>query len=287
VLALLNPAETAAAAPVVNPPEAKPFSILALWTPLVLVMFCYGGWNDLAMVASEIESPKRNLWRSIVFGVGIVIAVYVAFNVALWVGLGYSETASSQSAAIDLVEKALGGDTALAKRSADLIAGLVCISCLGAINGMIITSPRIYYAVGKDYTALSFLSQWSHERSCPWQAIAIQAVVTSGLLLLCSQYKNVFEVLANGSAPYFWIFLGLTCLSLFRFRKNGKATDAVLAPLFPLPPIFFAIVCVGLSVSSTLYLISEGHSYAAIGIGLLMLVGVGLGMVLKSNKQEA
>jgi amino acid transporter len=265
-------------------------SLQSLWLPLVLVMFTFGGWNDVALVAAEIKQPKRNLWRALIFGIGIVTLVYVTFNIALVTGLGYENMAASKSAAIDLVGTALGKGHFLGDRSKELIAALVCISCLGAINGMILTSPRIYYAVGRDYPAFRFLSGWDQARNCPWQAIILQAIVTLLLIGICSRYEKVFLILVVASAPYFWSFLGVTVLSLIVFRRRdgqAKPNSHFRLPLFPLEPIFFAVFCAGLTWNSIQYLIGEGYSYVALAIGVLMIVGVLLGLVLKPKVDSA
>ncbi len=286
--ALYSPAQAADPQPA---SAGGSFSLIGnFWTPLVLVMFCYGGWNDLAMVSSEIKSPHKNLWRALVIGIAVVITVYVAFNLSLCLVLGQAATASSESPAIDLVKTAIGQESYWGGQAASLIAGLVCVSCLGAINGMIITSPRIYFAVGKDYPALAFLAKWDQQRSCPWQAILIQASIAAAMLLVCAT-ENVFEILVNASAPWFWIFLGLTVLSLFKFRTADTATTvaettttAFRVPLFPIAPLFFAAVCVGITISSTQYLIGQGFGQAAIFIGILMLIGVILNLFLKRSE---
>ena len=283
LLALTHPLREAAAA--VEPV----WEVKSLWLALVFVMFSFGGWNDMAMIANEIRSPEKNLWRCLIFGVGLVTLVYVLFNIALAVGLGQSGMAASEAPAIDLVRMALGGDGFLADRAQELVSALICISCLGAVNGMIITSPRIYYAAGRDYPALGFLAKWDAERSCPWQAILLQAVVTISLILFCLTFKlapiQIFDVLLVASAPYFWTFLGATTLSLlvFRSREKSKGTHFRL-PLFPFEPIFFAIVCVGLTYNAIDHLIREERQMIALAIGGMMLVGVVLGVVLKTNK---
>ena len=285
LLALTHPLREAAA------PVEPVWEVKSLWLALVYVMFSFGGWNDMAMIANEIRSPEKNLWRCLIFGVGLVTLVYVLFNIALAVGLGQSGMAASKAPAIDLVRMALGGEGFFADRAQELVAALICTSCLGAVNGMIITSPRIYYAAGRDYPALGFLAKWNAERGCPWQAILLQAVVTISLILFCLTFKlvaiQIFDVLLVASAPYFWTFLGATTLSLlvFRSREKSKGTHFRL-PLFPFEPIFFAIVCVGLTYYSIDHLIEEGHQMIALAIGGMMLVGVVLGVVLKTNKEK-
>jgi amino acid transporter len=285
LLALTHP-NTEAVAPV----ETK-WEIKSLWLALVFVMFSFGGWNDMAMIANEIRSPKKNLWRCLIFGVGIVTLVYVTFNIALAVGLGQAGMAASESPAITLVATALGGEGFFAERAQELVAALICISCLGAVNGMIITSPRIYYAVGRDYPALNFLAQWNDERSCPWQALILQSLVTISLILFCLMFKlqaiEIFDVLLVASAPYFWTFLGATVLSLlvFRAKEKSKGTHFRL-PLFPFEPIFFAIVCAGLTYNAIDYLMFKQYQMITVAIGGMMIVGVVLGMVLKAESKS-
>jgi amino acid transporter len=283
LLALTHPARGAVA------PAESTWEVKSLWLALVFVMFSFGGWNDMAMIANEIRSPERNLWRCLIFGVGIVTLVYVMFNVALAIGLGQASMADSQSPAITLVATALGGEGFLAERAEELVAALICISCLGAVNGMIITSPRIYYAVGRDYPALRFLASWNDARSCPWQALLLQAVVTIGLILFCLMYRlkaiEIFDVLLIASAPYFWSFLGATVLSLlvFRAREKSKVSHFRL-PFFPFEPVFFAIVCAGLTYNAIDYLLVKEVQMITFAIGGMMVVGVVLGVVLKAER---
>ena len=285
LLALTHPVSKESIAPVESTWEIK-----SLWLALVFVMFSFGGWNDMAMIANEIKSPEKNLWRCLIFGVGIVTFVYVLFNIALAYGLGQAGMAASESPAITLVQTVLGTEGFFAGRAKELVAALICISCLGAVNGMIITSPRIYYAVGRDYPALNFLAKWNEERSCPWQALILQAAVTISLIVFCLTFQlkaiQIFDVLLVASAPYFWTFLGATILSLliFRAREKSKGTHFRL-PLFPFEPVFFAIVCAGLTYNAITHLIREGHQMIAIAIGGMMLVGVVLGVVLKTNSK--
>ena len=285
LLAFMHPVRDAVA------PVEPTWEIKSLWLALVFVMFSFGGWNDMAMIANEIRNPEKNLWRCLIFGVGIVTLVYVLFNVALAVGLGQASMAASKSPAITLVATALGGEGFFAERASELVAALICISCLGAVNGMIITSPRIYYAVGRDYPALKFLSSWNDQRSCPWQALLLQAIVTISLILFCITYRlkaiEIFDVLLVASAPYFWTFLGATVLTLlvFRGRDKKKGTHFRL-PLFPFEPIFFAIVCAGLTYNAIEYLIFQGFQMIALAIGGMMIVGVVLSLLLSVKTNQ-
>jgi len=258
----------------------------SLWLAMILIMFTYGGWNDISFVAGEIREPKKNLFRSLFLGTFAVCAIYVIVNIAFVWGLGYETMANSQAVATDLARQALGAESLLGQRSGQLIAALVCVSCLGAINGMILTSPRIYYAVGRDFRPLAFLSQWNRSRDVPWQAILLQAIVTIGLISICLLYRNAFEVIVVVTAPYFWAFLALTVVALIvlrfktDFRPSMDDRDAGIyrVPLYPLPPVFFGGVCMGLLYNAITYLYAMKYGVAFAVVSGLMGVGVVLSL---------
>lgn len=285
VLAAIRPAEQ------LNLPAPNSASG-SIWLAMILIMFTYGGWNDISFVTGEIRDPKRNLFRSLWMGTLTVTAIYVAVNIAFVVGLGYEAMANSQAVATDLSRQALGADSILGQRSGQLIAALVCISCLGAINGMILTSPRIYYAVGRDLKPLSFLSEWNRNRDVPWQAILLQAIVTIGLISICLLYQDAFEVLVVVTAPYFWGFLALTVFALMvlRIKKSFQPSlddlDAGIyrVPLYPLPPVFFGAVCIGLLYNAITYLFAQKYEVAFAVVTGVMVVGIVLSLLFSRPK---
>jgi amino acid transporter len=272
-----------------------PTTMASLWVAMVLVMFTYGGWNDISFVTGEIRDPKKNLFRSLVLGTLTVTAIYVAVNIAYVVGLGYQNMASSTAVATDLARQTLGEDSTLGQRSSQLIALLVCISCLGAINAMILTSPRVYYAVGRDVRPLKFLSRWSQQRDVPWEAIVLQTVVTMGLILICLKYQNAFEVIVIVTAPYFWAFLGLTILALIVLRvrtgfqpsEDDRQAGVFRVPLYPLPPILFAGICFGLLYNTINYLFSRGYGIPFAAVSGVMAVGILLSLLFSAKKYQA
>ena len=208
--------------------------------------------------------------------------------------------ASSQAVAADVVKEALGTNSLIGLESSRLVSALVCISCLGAINGIILTSPRIYFAAGQDYPQLGILGRWDRKRDLPWPATMAQAAVTVVLLLVCYTYSNAFEVILITTAPVFWLFLGITALTLIilRFRPASRsstsnqpspATDTPVfrVPLFPLPPLILAAACLVMVYTSVDYLIANQYWLAAGLIGTIMLIGIGLAVVLKPQEETS
>ncbi len=268
------------------------------WIAMVIIMFAYGGWNDIAFVSGEVREPKKNLLRSIVIGVVAVTAVYLAVTWAFLHVLGIAGVSGSKGVATDFMLTAFGPGTAIGARSSQLVAALICISCLGAMNGMILTSPRIYYSLGRDIKPLGFLAKLNQQRDSPWQSVVVQAVITIALTLLCLLYENALEAIIHVTAPYFWGLLGLTVMTLLVFRQREKAEGAeqdsiaksalqveiFRVPLFPIPVLLFAAACFAMVWASIAHAIRQGYSNAALLVLGLMVAGVIAGFILGSKR---
>ena len=140
----------------------------AFWLAMVFVMFTFGGWNDIAFVATEVKEPQKNLLRALVLGTFCVLVVYLVFVFALVQGVGFDQMsalgAKWENPTSVLVDQRMGG------LGRSFFACLVCISCLGAINAMVFTSPRIYWATAVDYPKLKWLAG-SHSGKGWWRAM--------------------------------------------------------------------------------------------------------------------
>lgn len=256
---------------------------------IVFIMFSFGGWNDMSFIANEVKNPSRNLFRTLIFSTVAVTAIYLTINFAFVYALGFEGTSASSSVATDVIRTTLGADSAIGQQSARIVAALICVSCLGAINGIIITSPRIYYAAGRDYSALEFIGRWDARRNQPWLATLLQALVTILLFFLCFQYENPFRVILVVSAPFFWTFLGLTGLALIVLRNKRKISpteDSFRVPFYPLPPIVLAIACFAMTYSAIDHVIDEKYWVAGATICGIMFVGSFLSLFLPATKQS-
>lgn len=250
------------------------------WLSMVFVMFTFGGWNDIAFVAGEVKDPKRNLLGALVIGTGVVLLVYLLVNLALVSGLGFSQLAAlgnqDQNATSVLVDQNMGpiGNY--------LLSILVCISCLGAINAMILTSPRIYWATAVDYAGLDWMGALDGRGW--WRSMLFQAVVTIAFILTFGIDSNGVQNLTAANAPYFWSFLGLTVISLIVNRIRFKGVfDGYRVPLYPVLPVFFAGVCLFMVYRSWTYMLAQELWIPTFVIGGWVLVGFVLSFVLKSR----
>lgn len=252
------------------------------WLAMVLVMFTYGGWNDIAFVASEVQDPKRNLFRSLVLGTMLVLVVYLLVNLALVLGLGFTVMGNlGDNATSELVQQGMG------QMGNRVLSALVCVSCLGSINAMIFTSPRIYWATATDYSALSWLAG-NAQGSGWWRAMLLQAVVTLLFVVAFGRSENGFTDLTVANAPFFWSFLGLTMIAMIvmRYRLAGQFIG-YKTPLFPLLPLLFLATCGFMVYRSWTYLVFRELTTSTFLMAGWLLIGVGLSFLLNQNTGDS
>ena len=260
---------------------------------LILVLFTYGGGNDVSYVAAEVRDPKYNLPRALSMGIALVIAIYVLINLAFFRVLGYDGVSSSQAVAADMMQLCVGSWGARA------ISILVCISCLGAISAMILTGSRIYHAMGVDHPIVGWLGRWN-QRGVPHVSIIAQGIVMTAMVLLVGRDEMGFERLAIYAAPFFWLFFTLVALSIFVFRRQrsrarrqGADTNESgihFAPFYPFGPILFLASCVFMLYSSAKFLYTSQlmeapwslRTFWSLGV---LTIGLAIGLFSRPRNQ--
>ncbi|MDP6445841.1 MAG: amino acid permease, partial [Pirellulaceae bacterium] len=134
---------------------------------ILLVLFSYGGWNEVSCVAAEVRDPQKNIFRALAFGVFAVAAVYVLVNFAFLRALGLAGVAGSEAVAADVMALRFGDVGRVG------ISILICASSLGAMNGALMAGSRILFAVGRDHKQLSWLGGWSGRFDAPIAALVL------------------------------------------------------------------------------------------------------------------
>lgn len=78
-------------------------------TAMILCLFSFSGAYFVTHVAEEVREPEKTIPRAIVTGFLIVLALYLAINVAYLVTLSFDEVVQSERIAADMMGKVLAG----------------------------------------------------------------------------------------------------------------------------------------------------------------------------------
>jgi APA family basic amino acid/polyamine antiporter len=235
---------------------------------LIFVLFTYGGWNEMAYVAAEVKDPRRNIVRALVTGTVAVIALYLLVNGAFLYTLGYKGLAGSEAVA----SKVIG--TVFPVVGSRLISALVCVSALGAVNGLIFTGARISYAVGEDHRIFRALGRWDPRTGTPVWALAVQGLIALSLILAFGGYIDA--ILYTAAAVYAF-YLG-TSLSVIVLRLREPHVERPYKVTgYPITPLVFSGVCLFLIYSSLNYAravkpVSLIVLAAALGLGIVIYI---------------
>jgi amino acid transporter len=262
-------------------PAAQPAAAIAappaFGLAMVFVLLTYGGWNEAAYISAELKDTRRDMVRSLVVSLLLVMALYLLVNLAYWHGLGLEGMAKSHAIAADLLARAFG------PVGSHLISLLVAVSALTSINATMIVGARSSYAVGSDWPRLAAFASWDGERNTPLFAMRIQCAVALLLVGIGAWIGSGFKSMVEFTAPVFWFFFLLAGISLFVLRvREPNAARPYRVPLFPFLPLVFCATCAYMLWSSLGYVYNQqlggfnagwiGAAVLAIGLVLLALL---------------
>jgi APA family basic amino acid/polyamine antiporter len=231
---------------------------------LVPVLFAYGGWQQTNFVAEEMVDASRNLPRALLWGVAIVLVVYLLANVVYLKVLGVGGLADSTAPAADTMQVIFG------PAGRTFIAVGIALSTVGFLNLAICANARVYQAMARDRIFFDAFAQLHPRFRTPVVALVAQGAWAI-VLLLSGTYGELLDYVVFGD----WIFFGLTAATLFYFRRRdaqaGAASPEFVTPAWQLSVILF--------VAAAIYVVA-GSVMASPGNALrgtaLILLGVPL-----------
>jgi basic amino acid/polyamine antiporter, APA family len=241
---------------------------------MVFVLLSYGGWNEAAQLSAEIENHQRNIIRSLLWGLGIITALYLLINLAYLKGLGLTGMAQSSAVAAELMRQAFGQPGAI------FISILVVVCTLDSINATIFTGARTNFALGQDVAALRFLGVWQDRQSTPTAAYLFQGAISLALVGLGILTRDGFKTMVDYTAPIFWFFFLLSSISLFVLRvRDPDRPRPFRVPLYPILPLLFCAAC-GYLLYSSLVFTGTG---AIVGV---IVVALGIPLTLRQRQLQ-
>jgi basic amino acid/polyamine antiporter, APA family len=211
---------------------------------LVIVVYCYLGWNVASYIAGEVDNARRTLPKIMIGGTAFVAAIYLLLNVVYLSALSMAELA--QDPVVPVAEKAAAA--LWGPGSARLVAGLLCLSIAGAVSAMVWAGPRVYWAMARDGTISPWLALLDPETGVPVRAILFQSAWASVLIL-----SGTFEQLLVYSGLVLALFMALSLSTIFRLRHLAPASDAIYrAPFYPMLPALLVGGALSLVVASVI-----------------------------------
>jgi APA family basic amino acid/polyamine antiporter len=195
-------------------------------------LMAYNGWSYISFVAGEVKNPARNLPRALGLSMAIVMALYVAANLAYLKLMSVSEIAAAERVGAAMAARVMG------PHGGQVLAAIVLLSITGAVNGNILTGARIPFAQARDGLFLLRFGTIHPRFGTPSFAIVAQTVWT-GLLIVTGSYER----LSSYTILSAWLFyaLGVAAVPLLR-RKMADAPRPYRMWGYPMTVYAFLLV---------------------------------------------
>ncbi len=238
-------------------------SIHNFFLALVAGLFAFGGWHMVTYNSEETINPKKTIPRALMFGTMIVTVCYIALNAVYMYILPLATVASSTRIAADAANALIGYGGGV------FMSGLVVFSTFGALSGIVLCGPRLYYAMARDGLLFRWVGKIHPRYSTPHRAIVIQAVWSS-ILVVTGTYRTLFTRVVYTE----WIFFGLMAVGLFLFRRRPGIVRVYNIWGYPVIPLLFIVSSLAIVVNQLLSNLSEsifGLSLVLLGIPVYYL----------------
>ena len=197
---------------------------------LIGALWAYNGFQDMVCIAGEVRDPARVLPRALVAGSLVVIVLYLAANAAYFYVLPYATLVASPLVASDAMVRVIGPSGAAA------VAVMVMVSTFGAINGLVLTQPRLFYSMARDGLLFSALGHVHPRFATPHVALVAFGIVS----LLCVWLRS-FEQLTEAFVLGVWPFLALATIGVIVLRRTRpRLLRPYRTPGYPFVPLIFA-----------------------------------------------
>jgi len=231
-----------------NSVSAQGAGISSFGAAMLAALWAYDGWNAMPMIGGEVRNPQRNIPRALIGGMLAVMAIYCLANLAYFYALPFDEVATANSTAhrdaLPVATKA--AQTFLGGLGGRLISIAFILSALGALNGLILSSARVPFAMARDGLFFSRFSAVNARSHVPAWSIIIQAVWSS-VLAISGSYDQLTDCVIFAS----WIFYGMTTSAVFVLRrKMPDASRPYKTFGYPVVPMVFVFVALWLIVNT-------------------------------------
>ena len=243
--------------------------LAALAGGFVGAFFSFAGWWDLGKLAGEVKNPTRTLPRALTYGVIIVTIVYILTSFAFVYLVPLDQVTSGETFA------AQAGEVLFGRAGGVFFSLVVVVAVLGSLAAVVMSAPRVYFAMARDGVFLASVAKLHNRYETPARAIALQAVLASALVV-----AGNFNEIVSYFVFVVVVFIALTILALFKFRREDSSSAGYLTPGYPVTPAVFLVMIVLLLV----LLAGNNPIQAFLGVAVVAL-GLPVYLFLFRNKQ--
>ena len=229
---------------------------------MIAVLWAYEGWQFGTYSAGEVIEPRKAFPRAFLLGSLILIGLYVVAVMGYLTALGPARAETSDAIAATAATAVLG------PWAGKLVALTILISVFSATNSVVLTAPRVFYAMAKDNLFFKTLAEVHPKFHTP--AAAIAALCAWSAILT---FAGRFSELIGGVVFIGWIFYGIGAAAIFPLRAAlaGKQLP-YRVPGFPWTPMVFLLGAAAVVGNAIFVATRDPNGFRHVLGGLILLI---------------
>jgi basic amino acid/polyamine antiporter, APA family len=225
---------------------------------MIPVCFSYGGYQQTINFGSEVKN-SRIIPKGIFIGIIIVLLLYVSINFAYTQVIGYDKMKNASAIGALLCEAWFG------KAGAKVFDALMFISVLAYVNILLMSNPRVMYAMSQDKVFPPIFS-FRHPRT---EALVAGLAVFSLTTIVITFFGKGVDKILNFTMFLDSIGMSTSAATIFILRKRKQNEAMATAGWNKITPLLasffvFSYIMIGVGV------VIKDVEAAVIGVGLLM-----------------
>ena len=238
---------------------------------IVGALFASITWNNITFIAGEVKNPQRNIPKALVYGVALVVSLYLLLNM---IYLGVLPLDAIQNAPQDIVAARTVSEI-FGTIGKDITAIIIMISAFGCANGMILTGSRVYYKMAKDRAFFRPLAAINRKTKVPVNSLWAQCIWIC-ILILWGNYSELLDFVIYASL----LFYILVTAGIFVYRKKfpNKNVKYRVSNFFP---VTFLILATYIVICLSIYM----PFYTIPGL-FITIAGIPVFYIWKKSKVE-
>ena len=219
---------------------------------LIYVTYAYTGWNSAAYIIDEIDQPRKNLPKALIFGTLIVTVIYVLLQV-VFLKHGSVDQLSGQVEVATISFSNLFGSSGVV-----WVGVFIGIQLVATISGYLWIGSRIIYAMADEHPLWTKLV-YKNKLDIPTRALWIQAAIAIALTL-----TGRFEEVLLYASFVLQLMGTLTIASLLFVKRKEGTFHSPFRPWIQIIYIIFSIWVLG-------FMLKEQPTESLIGLGIVAI----------------
>jgi APA family basic amino acid/polyamine antiporter len=213
----------------------------AMGVCLVAVSFTYGGFQHSINFGAEVKN-SRIMPRAILAGIAAVILLYLVINFAYYRVIGFKELGTAESIGAVMASKILGSS------GFTVVSLLFFFSVLGYVNVMLLSNPRVMFAMSEEGTMPKSFQQSNTKTKVLTTALTVFTITIVITLFYAKEFDKILDYIMFLDS----IGMAFSAATIFFFRVRKlkpEGQEIYKMPLYPIMPVFYILAYIFIAVS--------------------------------------